>query len=94
MGGPERGQSAVERLAEAKFAAPDQRDVFRQQTVPDTVSVDRARWCRSLVISRTPVARLPLDTYWGRLGNVEMRGPVAKRAVKQRGAKNGESENP
>ena len=49
---------------------------------------------RCLVISRTPVARLPLDTYRRRLGNVETRGPEAKRAVKQRGTKNGESENP
>ena len=49
--------------------------------------------CRCLVISRTPVPRLPLDTYRRRLGNVETRGPLAKRAVKQRGAKNGESEN-
>ena len=50
--------------------------------------------CRCLVISRIPVARLPLYTYRRRLGNVETRGPLAKRAVKQRGAKNGESENP
>ena len=50
---------------------------------------------RSPVISRTPVARPPLDTYYRRrLGNVETRGPLAKRAVEQRGAKNGESENP
>ncbi len=49
--------------------------------------------CRCLVISRTPVARLPLDTYRRRLGNVETREPLAKRAVKQCAAKNGESEN-
>ncbi len=49
---------------------------------------------RCLVISRTHVARLPVNTYRRRLGNVEMRGPLAKWAVKQRGAKNGESENP
>ena len=41
-----------------------------------------------------PVARLPVDTYRRRLGNVETRGPKVKKAVKQRGAKNGESENP
>ena len=40
-----------------------------------------------------PLARLPVDTYRHRLGNVETRGPLAKRDVKQRGAKNGESEN-
>ena len=40
---------------------------------------------RCLVISRTPVVRLLLDTYRRRLGNVETRGPLAKRAVKQRG---------
>jgi len=31
--------------------------------------------CRCLVISRTPVARLPLDTYRRELGNVELGGP-------------------
>ncbi len=39
---------------------------------------------RCLAISRTLVARLPLDTYRRGLGNVETRGPKAKRSVKQK----------
>ena len=49
--------------------------------------------CRCLAFSRTFVARLPVDTYRHGLGNVETRVPEANRAVKQRAAKNGESEN-
>ncbi len=41
-----------------------------------------------------PVARLPMHTCRRGLGNVETRGPEAKWAVKQRGAKLRESENP
>ena len=48
---------------------------------------------RCLVFSRTLVARLPVDTYQRELGNVETREPLAKWAVNQLGAKNGEWEN-
>ena len=48
---------------------------------------------RCLVFSRTLAARLPVDTYQRELGNVETRGPLAKWAVNQLGAKNGEWEN-
>ena len=48
---------------------------------------------RCLVISRTLVARLPLDTYRRELGNVDTREPEQDLAVNQLAAKNGESEN-
>ena len=43
--------------------------------------------CRCLVISRTTGVRLPLDTYRGALGNVELGGPRRKRLLNNAGCK-------